>query len=133
MESEKILIIDDEQDFLDLLKTALKQHGYCVESANNGRDGINKSKEVKPDLVICDICMPEMDGYEVLRSIRAEIKKKVPVIMLSALEDYKNAETAYNDEADFYITKPVEFVTLLKNIRTILNLHKEPGKEEYHE
>ncbi len=124
MEREKILIIDDEKDFLSLLQGALSGEGYDVVSAVDGDEGLNKAKKDKFDLIICDIRMPKKDGYEVLKGVRQDVDKHLPFIMLTAIEDFKNIEEAYDYEADFYMSKPVEFVSLLKNVRILLNLHK---------
>ena len=122
MEREKILIIDDEKEFLDLLENALKRQGYDVIKAVDGIEGLERARSQKPDMVICDIRMPNKDGYAVLKEIRKDIDKNLPIIMLSAIEDFKNIQEAYDCEADFYVSKPVEFITLLKNIRALLNI-----------
>ncbi len=124
MEREKILIIDDERDFLDLLESALKRQGYDVVKAADGVEGMEMARSQKPDLVICDIRMPNKDGYAVLKEIRHNIDRNLPVIILSAIEDFKNVQEAYDYEADFYVSKPVEFITFLKNIRALLNIRK---------
>ncbi|MFH1752599.1 MAG: response regulator [Candidatus Omnitrophota bacterium] len=124
MKREKILIIDDEKDFLDLLESALKRHGYDVIKATDGVEGVEKAKSQKPDMVICDIRMPKKDGYAVLKEIRQDIDKNLPVIILSAIDDFRNIQEAYDYEADFYVSKPVEFVTFLKNVRALLNINR---------
>lgn len=122
MAKEKILIIDDEKDFLDSLKDVLESEDYGVTTARDGQEGLIKAKVTKPDLIICDIRMPKKDGFEVLKSLRKDLKIGSPFIMLTALDDFRKAKEAYADKADFYVTKPVDPFMLLKNIRTLLNL-----------
>jgi len=124
MEKNKILIIDDEQKLLDLLRLSLEMENYKVITARDGEEGLAKIKEHDPDLIICDIIMPKVDGYEVLRQVKQGDKKWVPFIMLSAVTDFKKIEQAYEGDIDFYLTKPVEPVILLKNIKTLLSLAK---------
>jgi DNA-binding response OmpR family regulator len=121
---QKILIIDDEKDFISMLEEMLVKGGYEVITAFDGEEGLEKVKAQRPDLVICDIKMPKKDGYEVLKGIRQKVDKNLPVIILSAIEDFKNVQEAYSCEADFYISKPVEFVPLLKNVRALLSMRK---------
>jgi len=129
MEKSKILVIDDEKGFLDLARTRLNAEGYNVITASNGTEGIEKAKSQRPDLVICDIRMPKKDGYEVLKEIRQSIDKNLPIIIISVIDDFEKIEEAYDDEADFYVSKPVEFITLSKNIRTLLNLKKDKNTD----
>jgi DNA-binding response OmpR family regulator len=124
VDKSKILIIDDEKDFLSLMKTTLEQCGYLVVTASDGKEGVAKAKSEKPDMVICDIMMPKKDGYAVLKEIKRDIDKDMPVIMLSAIEEYKSVEKAYDGEADFYVSKPVEFAIFLKNIRALLSIKR---------
>lgn len=124
MDRERILVIDDEKGFLELLDGVLSKGGYEVVIAEDGIEGIEKLKGGNWDLVICDIKMPGKDGYQVLKEIRQEIDKDLPVIILSTLGDFKNVQDAYEIEADFYVSKPVEFITFLKNVRTVINLRK---------
>jgi DNA-binding response OmpR family regulator len=126
---DKVLVIDDEKDFLELIGSALRSRGgYEVHTALDGEEGLAKARSEKPDLVICDIRMPKMSGYDVLKGIREEVDKNMPVIILSAIEDFKNVQKAYEGEADFYISKPVEIALLIKNVRTLISLSKSKRK-----
>ena len=120
----KILIIDDEKDFLDLLKEQLELAGYSVTTAMNGEEGLISAQVSHPDLVICDVRMPKKDGFEVLRQLKKDPNFQAPFIMLTAVDDFDRIREAYNDQADFYVTKPVNLEKLLKNIRTLLNLKR---------
>ena len=122
MDKPKILIIDDEQEFLDLLKMSLELEGYDIITAVNGEDGLAKFQDQKPDLIICDIIMPQKDGYEVLKAVKEKQDRWIPFIMLSAIGDLDKIKQAYDGETDFYLTKPVEPWILTKNIKTLLAL-----------
>jgi len=124
MRKNKILLIDDEKEFLDLLNKWLTAEGYDVAEAMDGKEGIAKVKAEKPDLIICDIRMPKMDGQAVLKEVRRDIDKDIPFIMLTAVEDFKSVEEAYEEEADFYLTKPVKIAELSKNVKLLLDLKK---------
>jgi CheY-like chemotaxis protein len=127
----KILVIDDESKFRNLLKERLQKEGYEVELAMDGDEGLVKAKTMKPDLIICDMMMPKMDGFEVLKGIRKDANLNTPFIMLTLMDDFKNIQSAYEHEANFYITKPVdhtklfESTKLLDNIKILLSF---PGK-----
>lgn len=122
MDTKKILIIDDEESFLELLKSQLELEGYLVITALNGEEGIEKAKQEPPDLIICDIKMPKKNGYEVLKEIRQDKTRWIPFIMLSALTDFDNMKKAYDGDSDFYLSKPVQLELLSKNIQTLLAL-----------
>ncbi len=124
MEKAKILVIDDEEAFQDFLKMRLEKEGYEVITAYDGEEGLEKAKAQRPDLVICDIKMPNKDGHEVLREIRQTVDKNLPFVMVSVLDDFEHIKEAHYDKADFYTTKPVEMASLSKNIRILLNLRK---------
>jgi len=121
MEKLKILVIDDEKDFADLVAEQLELDGYEVFKAHDGEEGLLKTRTYNPDLIICDVRMPKKTGFEVLR----ELKKsgiRIPFIMLTAVDDFEMIKEAYVGEVDFYITKPVRLEKLIKNVRIVLNL-----------
>jgi len=123
MVKPKILVIDDEKEFLDFMLKGLRPAGFEVVTAEDGEAGLATARIFRPDIVICDIKMPKKDGFEVLSEIRKdESFNTVPFIMLTAVGDFKKVKKAYDDEADFYVTKPVEFAKLLQQIRLLLNL-----------
>ncbi|MGI6595313.1 MAG: response regulator [Elusimicrobia bacterium] len=119
--SKKILVIEDEPDNLKVLSMALKSAGYIVFGAENGEEGVEMFREEKPDLVILDVTMPIMDGWEVLRKIKAGLRsRRVPVIMLTAKSTDKDKLKGYTIGADFYVTKPYNISKLLPIIRDML-------------
>jgi DNA-binding response OmpR family regulator len=115
---KKILIIDDEPDSLRTLSMALKSEGYNILGAFNGKEGLKIFKEEKPDMVILDIIMPVMDGWEVLQKIKTGFKsKRVPVIIVTAKSEDINKTKGYEYGVDFYATKPYN----LKHILSVVN------------
>ena len=124
MNKAKILVVDHEKEFLLLMQERLRAEGYDVATAQDGEEGLKVAKQYRPNLVICDIRMPKKDGYEFLRELRETVDKSLPVIIASVIDEFDKIKEAYKDDADFYITKPVELEKLSKNIRTILSLQK---------
>lgn len=126
-----ILVIDDEKEFLDLMKKGLEPAGYEVITADNGSEGLTKARDYKPDLVICDIKMPKKDGLQVLKELRQdEGLRYTSFIMLTVIDDFKKVREVYDEEANYYITKPVELDKLLKNIPTLLRLRESIRTDE---
>ena len=125
MSKPKIIIIDDEQELLDLLKMSMEMEGYEVITAIDGEEGLKVIEEHKPDLIICDIVMPKLDGYDVLKAVREKSERWIPFIMLSAVSDFNKIKKAHEESVDFYLTKPVQGWILTKNIRALLNISKQ--------
>src|SRR3989338_6573784 len=114
----KILAIDNELGVLDTLKTILTERGHEVLYALSGEEGISKFERESPDIVICDIKMPDKDGYEVLKEIRKDPTKWRPVIMLTVLNEMASIRKAYDYDADYYITKPFKVEDIIKAVHT---------------
>ena len=113
-----LLIIDDEKQIRRLLKVALTGHGYELEEAVSGQDGLNKAAVFRPDLVILDLGLPDLDGLEFLRRLREW--SKTPVIILSVREHENDKINALDNGADDYVTKPFGMGELLARIRAAL-------------
>jgi two-component system alkaline phosphatase synthesis response regulator PhoP len=118
---QKILIVDDEPDILELIEYNLKKEGYQVYLASNGQEGINIAKKVHPDLIILDIMMPKMDGIEACRLMRAipEFKNTFMVFLTARSEEYSEI-AGFNVGADDYIAKPIKPRALVSRINAIL-------------
>ena len=119
--NQTILCVDDENDILLILSTALSED-YTVRTANSGKEALASVGEQKPDLVILDLMMPEMDGLETL----AEMKKMpemndVPVIFLTGVSDKDKIREALNLGTKFYLTKPFELDELFDRVQVALN------------
>lgn len=122
----KILVVEDEQHIMELIKFNLENKGYDVEAAFDGLSGLNKAKEYRPDLIILDIMLPELDGIKVCRYLKEDsITENIPVIMLTAksLEDDKIKGLEMG--ADDYVTKPFSIRELLTRIKVILRRYSQ--------
>jgi DNA-binding response OmpR family regulator len=108
----KILLVEDDAALVRALRRGLSAHGHELISAENGEDGVAMARDEAVDFVLLDISLPELDGQEVLRRIRAS-RPELPVLMLTARDDLLNKVTALNAGADDYLTKPFEFEELL--------------------
>jgi len=118
---KKILLIDDEKDFVDSIKEFLEKRGYAVTPAYNGIDGLEKTKEL-PDMVLLDIKMPDMDGFEVLQHLRSNPRtKNIPIIMLTSKAEVDSIFVSQRLRASDYIIKPVNLEDLLKMIERYLD------------
>ena len=125
MPGEKILIVDDDNQITTLIEFILKKEGYLTVVAHSGEDGIQMAHEEDPDLIILDLMMPGVDGYQVCETLRAEEgKKDLPILMLTALGMGKDFEKGLESGASWYITKPFESQHLIKRIRYLLDLKK---------
>lgn len=111
---KKILVVDDEPNIQKMLKTLLEINDYTVETASNGGEAIDKVKEISPNLVLLDLVMPKVDGYEVLETLKRDEKtKNIPVILFTAAPPEVAARTGANAvEAVDYVLKPFDRITL---------------------
>lgn len=127
---KKILVIEDNEAVRENTAEILELANYKVVTAVNGKIGTEKAKEFLPDLVICDIMMPQMDGYEVLRALSKEgITASIPFIFLTAKTDRADMRMGMNLGADDYLTKPFEEKELLEAIACRLKKHDTLKKE----
>lgn len=129
----KILIVDDEEHIVELLKFNLEVKGYKVLCAYDGVDGFNLAKEEKPDLVLLDLMLPGIDGIEVCRRMKSDSElKKTPVIMLTAKNLEQDKIKGLEIGADDYMTKPFSVKELMARVKAVLrrfDLAKEPEAE----
>ncbi|MGP8319389.1 MAG: response regulator transcription factor [Methanosarcinaceae archaeon] len=118
---QKILIVDDELDALIALKRALEADNYHVVEASNGLNAIEKVKAEKPDIVLLDLMMPEIDGIEVCKRLKSDSKyKHIPIIMLTAKGDINDKIEGIEIGADDYVTKPFNLNELKARIKMVL-------------
>jgi two-component system alkaline phosphatase synthesis response regulator PhoP len=117
----KILLVDDEQDILEIISYNLKQEGYQVITATNGREAVEKATKELPDLIILDVMMPEMDGMEACEHIRKNetLKNTIITFLTARGEDYSQV-AGFDAGADDYITKPVRPKVLLSKVKALL-------------
>lgn len=121
MSQTKILVIEDEAVVLDNVKQILEASGYQVITANNGRTGIDAAVQTLPELIICDIMMPEVDGYGVLQALRqSPATAQIPMIFLTAKADQRDLRQGMSLGADDYLTKPFDIQDLLQAVQARL-------------
>lgn len=126
---EKILIVEDEHLILESIAEYLQLEGYECLKATNGEEGIKKAKDETPDLIVCDIKMPGLNGHEVLQDLRANPRTStIPFIFLSALVDKSDLRKGMILGADDYLTKPFQPEDLLNSVKTRLEKHSEIKK-----
>ena len=122
----RILAVDDEPNIVRLIQVNLERMGYTVETANNGVQALEKIRANRPDLVVSDVMMPEMDGCELLSSIRRDpALETLPVIMLTAKTQDKDVLSGYSRGADMYLTKPFNPMELISFVKRILQTSNE--------
>src|ERR1051325_11712119 len=123
---KKILVIEDEAETRDNLVLMLEMEGYKPFSAPNGQTGVELARKEIPDVILCDVSMPKLDGYGVLEALRANAQTvSIPFIFLTAKGDKKDLRTGMNLGADDYLTKPASAEEVLSAINARLDRHNE--------
>ena len=115
----RILIVEDNADLAEGIEYNLKLEGYDVRVAENGRLGVEAVRAWRPEVIVLDLMLPEMDGYQVLRTIRGE-GNRVPVIILSARSEEADKVRGFRLDADQFVTKPFSIVELMERISSLL-------------
>lgn len=130
MDKQRVLLVDDDQDILDLISYNLQKEGFEVEMADNGKDGVKKAKKFLPELILLDVMMPEMDGMETCIEIREipELKHTLIAFLTARGEDYSQI-AGFEAGADDYITKPIKPRVLVSRVKALLR-RKSSGEEE---
>ncbi len=125
--AKKILIVDDDSDFVEAITLILKPKKFEVVAAYNGKEGIEKVKSERPDLVVLDVMMPEKDGYSVCKELKSDPRwSHIPILLLTAVVSHVpttrfTQQMGMETEADDYIDKPVEPEVLVKRIEALLS------------
>jgi DNA-binding response OmpR family regulator len=119
--SKKILIVDDSNTILMMQQMILKKEGYQLVTAKDGVDGVAKTRAERPDLVLMDVMMPNMNGFEALQAIRADPEVCLtPVIMVTTRAEAENVESGYLGGCSDYVTKPINGAELLAKVRNLI-------------
>ncbi|MBT2284712.1 response regulator transcription factor [Paenibacillus polymyxa] len=121
-----ILIVDDDEKIVSMLRRGLAFEGYEVQTASNGAEGLSKLMDKEPDIVVLDVMMPQIDGFEVCRRLR-EAGSKVPVLMLTAKDEVQSRVTGLDTGADDYLVKPFALEELLARVRALLRRKSDSG------
>lgn len=121
MKRKKILLVDDSNTILMMEKFILRNDPYELVSASNGEEAVHKAAEHQPDLILLDVIMPKMGGFEACRLIREnESTQSIPVIMVTTRGEAANVEAGWANGCTDYVTKPINAVELLAKVRSIL-------------
>ncbi len=115
--SIRVLVVEDEPDTAELIRTLLRDRGYKFSLARNGAEGVLACRRDPPDVVVLDLRLPEMDGWEACRKIREF--SEVPILVLSAIETHDGVSRALQAGADSYMSKPFSSEDLLSNIHAL--------------
>jgi len=128
MSNKEILIVEDEETLLKLESVLLTSRGYKVQGVANGKAALDCMAANKPDLVLLDIMLPEIDGYEVCRQIKNnEATRHIPVIMLTAKKSREDIAKGEQVGADWYMTKPFKSAMLVETVQRLLDGVVEPA------
>ena len=116
-----ILVIDDNQSILEELTDILRFEGFTVYGANSGLSGITQAEEIKPDLILCDILMPDISGFDVISGFKNNDElNNIPIILVTASVSEATIQTGLDAGAADYLKKPFETETLLEKIKKVL-------------
>jgi len=132
MNAKKILVIEDEPEMRRNLVTILKLEKFLPLAAENGRAGLELARKEKPDLILCDIMMPELDGHAVVQALRTDSQlAAIPFIFLTAKGEKSDQRSGMNLGADDYLTKPINKTDLLASVRARLQRAEQQGRREF--
>jgi CheY-like chemotaxis protein len=126
MAGKKILVVDDEPEFVNMIKMRLEANGYEVIPAYSGKEALDTLKQAKPDVVLLDIMMPELDGLQVLRTIRLK-DKKIPIFILTAFSNDERFKLAKQLNASGFMVKTGSLQDEVDNINDALRIDKYKG------
>ena len=117
----KVLVVDDNSEFLELLRLMLKDGGFCVATATDGLQALQKARSVEPDVIVLDLVLPELDGFAVCETLKKERETAaIPVIVLTGLSSEFTRYAGLEAGADAYVTKPVTPTELVSKIQWCL-------------
>lgn len=118
---KKILVVEDTEDHLQIIKLILEQHNYTILTESNGKKGLLSAQNQLPDLMLLDVMLPELNGYEVCKILKSEEKtKNIPILMLSVRSSQEDIDAGLNAGANEYMTKPFNLDELLSKVKKYL-------------
>lgn len=132
--AKRILAVDDEKHILRLVQINLEKAGYLVVTASNGREALEAVALERPDLIVMDVMMPEMDGLEALQKLKSdEQTANIPVVMLTAKAQDADVFQGWQSGADLYLTKPFNPIELLTFVKRILDAQNDQKSDKTYE
>ncbi len=121
MARKRILVIDDEPDLVDMVKSFLQKKGYSIITAYDGKEALQMIRTEKPDLIVLDLMLPKMDGYRICRMVKFDEKlKHIPIVIISVRASDADKKMGREVGADDYITKPFDFKVLHSSIKGLI-------------
>ena len=130
MSTKKILVVEDDDDIMELISYNLKREGYSVVKAASGEEAVKQAQSASPDIVLLDLMLPEMDGLEVCRRLKADAKtKNVPVIMVTAKGEESDVVAGLELGAEDYVVKPFRPKELVARVRAVLRRRSQSADE----
>ncbi len=125
MQESKILIVDDLPENIELIRNFFYDQSYKIYAAHNGKEAIRKAKKIHPDLILLDIIMPGMDGFEVTKELKKNTStQEIPIILITGLQDSQSKQKGYNLGVDDFITKPINMYELKTRCKSLINYKK---------
>lgn len=124
----RILVVEDDPSIREVTQMGLQRAGFSVTTSADGQDGLHRFREERPDLVVLDVMLPRLDGFEVCRAIRKD--SSVPIVMLTARTDTVDVVVGLESGADDYVTKPFEMPVLVARIRAALRRATQTGPDD---
>ncbi|MEY2478751.1 MAG: two-component system, OmpR family, response regulator [Actinomycetota bacterium] len=128
-EQQRVLVVDDERSIVDAVATALRYEGFQVEEAGTGREALKVAETQRPDLIVLDIMLPDLDGLEVTRRLRQD-GLRVPVLFLTARDSTEDKVSGLTVGGDDYVTKPFSLAEVVARVRAILRRVRTSGDDE---
>ena len=128
-EQQRVLVVDDERSIVDAVATALRYEGFQVEEAGTGREALKAAESQRPDLIVLDIMLPDLDGLEVTRRLRQD-GLRVPVLFLTARDSTEDKISGLTVGGDDYVTKPFSLAEVVARVRAILRRVRTSGDDE---
>jgi len=125
--AKKVLVVDDHAPTVALIRDALTPYGYEVIGAGDGAEGVARVEDSEPDLLILDVHMPVLNGFDALRLLRQRMGESLPVIILSGRGDFSDVRKGWKRGADIYLTKPVKVGAVVAAVRWLLREEEEAG------
>lgn len=119
--AQRLLLVDDEMAIINVIRLGMEHAGFLVNCASEGYQALDMAQRLKPDIVILDVMLPDLDGFEVCRRLREnQATTNIPILMLTAKDDVKDRVQGLNIGADDYVTKPFNLVELVARVRALL-------------
>lgn len=118
-DAERVLVVDDEPSILDAVSTALRYEGFQVVEASSGRAGLTAARQARPDLVVLDVMLPDLDGFAIARRLRAD-GLSMPVLFLTARDSLDDKREGFGSGGDDYVTKPFSLAEVVLRVKAIL-------------